>query len=73
MFVEFVDCSASLRTSSATIEKPLPCSPALAASIDAFKANKLVCSAIEFITSTIVLISFELSFISNIVSLLSLL
>ena len=32
--------------SLATTANPLPCSPALAASIDAFKDNKLTCSAI---------------------------
>ena len=34
--------SASLRTSAATTAKPLPCSPARAASIAAFSASKLV-------------------------------
>jgi methyl-accepting chemotaxis protein len=34
---------ASVLTSSATTAKPRPCSPARAASIAAFKANKLVC------------------------------
>ena len=33
--------SANFRTSSATTAKPRPCSPALAASIEAFKDNKL--------------------------------
>jgi len=37
-----LDISASLRTSSATTANPLPASPALAASIAAFKASKLV-------------------------------
>lgn len=45
------DCSASVLTSSATTAKPLPCSPALAASIAAFKANRFVCSAILPIVS----------------------
>ncbi len=34
--------SANLRTSSATTAKPRPASPALAASMAAFKASKLV-------------------------------
>ena len=37
--------TASFRTSSATTANPFPCSPARAASIAAFKANKFVCSA----------------------------
>src|SRR5471032_1623172 len=37
---------ARLRTSSATTAKPRPCSPARAASMAAFKASRLVCSAI---------------------------
>ena len=41
------------RTSSATTEKPLPCSPALAASIATFRANKLVWAVISVITETI--------------------
>jgi len=42
---------ASVRTSSATTAKPRPCSPALAASIAALSASKLVCSAIPLMTS----------------------
>jgi hypothetical protein len=34
--------SASLRTSAATTAKPLPCSPARAASMAAFSASRLV-------------------------------
>ena len=55
------DCSASFRTSSATTAKPLPASPALAASMAAFKANRFVCSAIPEIASTIFPISLERS------------
>ena len=55
------DSSASLRTSSATTAKPLPCSPARAASMAAFRASRLVCSAIEPIVSTIVPISADLA------------
>ncbi len=43
---------------SATTAKPLPCSPALAASIDAFKANRLVCSAMLETMDTIPVMSF---------------
>jgi len=49
---EFFDCSASFLISSATTENPFPASPALAASIAAFKAKRLVCSAISPILLT---------------------
>ena len=54
--ISTVDCavrSARLRTSSATTAKPRPCSPARAASMAAFNANKLVWSAISRIVDTI--------------------
>jgi hypothetical protein len=41
-----VSCASSL-TSFATTAKPLPASPARAASIVAFSASRFVCSAIE--------------------------
>src|SRR3712207_7383480 len=44
-----VSCASSL-TSLATTAKPLPASPARAASIVALSASRLVCSAIELIT-----------------------
>src|SRR4051794_18075149 len=43
---------ASSLTSLATTAKPLPASPARAASIVAFRASRFVCSAIEVITFT---------------------
>lgn len=55
--VALADWVASFLTSSATTAKPFPCSPALAASIAAFRASKLVCPAILFIKSTICSIS----------------
>ena len=43
-------CLASSLTSLATTAKPLPASPARAASIVAFKASRLVCCAMEVMT-----------------------
>ena len=56
-----VSCASSL-TSVATTAKPLPASPARAASIVAFSASRLVCSAIEVIAWTISPISTLASF-----------
>ena len=51
-------CSASLRTSVATTAKPLPCSPARAASTAAFSARRSVFCAISPMTVTLVAIFF---------------
>src|SRR3712207_5491492 len=56
--------SAKTLISSATTAKPLPDSPALAASIAAFNASRLVCSAILFIKSVISFTVFISPFIS---------
>jgi len=50
---ECTDSSASFLISCATTEKPLPASPALAASMDAFKLRRFVCSAISLIVPMI--------------------
>ena len=57
--VAFIVFSANFRTSSATTANPRPDSPALAASIAAFSASKLVCSAISLITCKIPVIFSE--------------
>ena len=51
------DLAARFLTSSATTAKPLPASPALAASTAAFRARILVWKAISSITFIILLIS----------------
>src|SRR3712207_1349854 len=53
---DFLLCSASFLISSATTANPLPASPALAASIAAFKASRFVWSAIAFMVFVISLI-----------------
>ena len=53
-----VSCASSL-TSLATTAKPLPASPARAASIVAFRASRFVCSAMQVITFTTLPISAE--------------
>ena len=53
----FPDIEASLPTSSATTEKPLPCTPARAASMLALKASNLVSKTMSLMTLVLFLIS----------------
>ncbi|BAA29580.1 114aa long hypothetical protein [Pyrococcus horikoshii OT3] len=66
--------SANFLISWATTANPLPASPALAASIAAFKANKFVCSAMLVITlvisSMFLLISETLDTVSSILDIM---
>jgi len=54
--------TASFLTSSATTPKPLPCSPAHAASIAALSPKRLVCPAISLIKSEMTFVSSALLF-----------
>ena len=58
------DCSDNFLISVATTPKPLPASPALAASIAAFKPSSLVLSAISFIIEDTSFVYFDKSVIS---------
>jgi hypothetical protein len=66
--VASLEFSASFLISSATTANPFPCSPALAASIDALSAKRFVCSVILLIVSSILLIFADLDCSSNIAS-----
>lgn len=55
--LDVLERSASSRTDSATTLKPLPCSPARAASIEAFRARRLVWLVISDISLAKVAIS----------------
>ena len=59
----FALCSERLRIWSATTANPLPASPALAASIAAFKERRLVWLAISSISEIIFSICFDVSLI----------
>lgn len=65
------DWSASFLISEATTAKPFPASPALAASMEAFKERSTVCSAMLSIVVTILLIDFDFFAKSKIESVIS--
>src|SRR6267142_1711694 len=60
-FVAVRECSANLRTSSATTANPRPASPARAASMAALRASKFVCSVMSLMTLMISEISSDRS------------
>ena len=62
--VNLAESSASFLTSSATTAKPLPASPALAASMAAFNERRLVWSEIDCIISLALAIASVASFVS---------
>ena len=73
-FVSLAACAllaASSPTCVATTAKPFPISPALAASIDAFRESIFVCCAIELISPIIFSIAIDISLIFCIDSLSS--
>ena len=72
----FLESSASTLISSATTANPFPDSPALAASIEAFNANRFVCSVISKIDldkTSIFSTSFDFFIASNNFSCVSIL
>mgnify|MGYP002508188642 CR=1 FL=1 len=70
--IEVLLCSASALISPATTEKPLPASPALAASMDAFRLRRLVLLAMLFIMSIACCISFVALLVSIVLIAISL-
>ncbi len=58
---DWMDSSASFLISIATTANPRPAFPALAASIDAFRDKRVVCSAISLIVSMIIPMDLDFS------------